>query len=206
MRAIDHDDEMPTNRIRELRKAKGLTIEQLAELVEVSQPHLTRLETHKRMLLVPVAERIATALGVSVLEILGYDADSDPRKNGAGFAEDLIPYVVGQNDPLAGLASPNRYLFQVETDAVNKAKVYRGDIIVIDDSRERVLRVQPLEIVRVRFHPAEDFLKPISLLRQYVPPRLLITNSDKGNLPSIDMDEEDAHIVGVVVGTHRRLG
>ena len=198
---------MPTNRIRELRKAKGLTLVQLSELTGVSQPHLSRLEGQKRMLLPPVAERIAGVLGSSAAHVMGYDADAEASQPSGGFGQDLVPYVgLDPNDPLLALAGPNRYLFLVETDAVSKARVYRSDVVVVDDSAERVRRVQPLDIVRVRYHPAEDFMKPLTLLRQFVPPRLLITNSDKGNLPSIDMDEEDAHIVGIVVGTHRRIG
>lgn len=196
---------MPANRIRDLRKSKGLTLEQLAELSGVSQPHLSRLESNKRLLLVPVAERIAAALGSTAAQVLGFEGDGDVPRLGPGFGEDLVPYKPGPNDPLAALSGANRYLFTVETDAVNKARVYRGDVVVIDDSVERVQRVKALEIVRVRYHPVDNFMKPLTLLRQFVPPRLLITNSDAGNLPSIDMDEEDAHIVGVVVRSHRHF-
>ena len=48
-------------------------------------------------------------------------------------------------------------------------------------------------------------MQPVTLLRQFVPPRLLITNSSVANQPSIDMDKEDAHIVGVVISIHRDL-
>ncbi len=195
---------MPQNRIREFRKRSGMTTEQLAEAAGLSQPHLSRLENNKRMLLTPVAERIAGVLGATTAQIMGLNEDEMEARGGQGFAEDIVPYVARPGDPFSALATSNRYLFTVETDAVDKARVYRGDIVVIDDSQSRMDRLKPLEVVRVRYHPVEDFMTPITLLRQFVPPRLLITNSSTGNLPSIDMDEDDAHIVGIVVGTYRR--
>ncbi len=181
-----------------------MTTEQLAEAAGLSQPHLSRLENNKRMLLTPVAERIAGVLGATTAQIMGLNEDEMEARGGQGFAEDIVPYVARPGDPFSALATSNRYLFTVETDAVDKARVYRGDIVVIDDSQSRMDRLKPLEVVRVRYHPVEDFMTPITLLRQFVPPRLLITNSSTGNLPSIDMDEDDAHIVGIVVGTYRR--
>lgn len=196
---------MPKNRIRDLRKAKGLTSEQLAEHVGVSQPHISRLEGNKRLLLVPLAERIAGVLGVTTAEVLGLDADTDVKAL-QGFSEDVSPYVPAPGDPLAAFASQSHHLRTVENDQLDRVRIYRGDVLIIDISEARVKRVAPLDIVLVRFHPVEDFMKPLSLLRQFVPPRLLITNSSKGNLPMIDMDEEDAHIIGVVDRALRRPG
>lgn len=198
---------MSSNRIRELRKSRKLTIEQLATAAGISQPHLSRLESHKRMLLVPVAERIAAALGTTAAEVLGFEGDGEPPPApGPGFGADVAAYAGQSGDPLSALAGQGQRLFSVDTDAVNKARVHRGDVVIVDESTDRIKRVQALEIVVVRYHPSEELMLPLCLLRQFVPPRLLITNSDKGNLPSIDMDEEDAKIVGVVVRSHRKLG
>jgi len=58
------------NNIRALRKKKGLTQEQLAEKIGISQVHLGRLETNARSMDLEQVEAIATALGVKPLDIL----------------------------------------------------------------------------------------------------------------------------------------
>lgn len=50
------------NRLKELRKAKGLTLEALAQRVGSSNQHVSHLENGKRRLSVDWMERLATAL------------------------------------------------------------------------------------------------------------------------------------------------
>lgn len=197
---------MPQNRIRELRKARGLTLEQLAAAVGMSEPHLSRLEAGKRLLLVPVAERLAMQLQTTPAYILGLDAASSTEERRTGMAEDCVRYEPQPDDPLSALAGPNRYLYTVVSDVLDRVRLNRDDVVVVDASEQACKAVAPLALVVVRFHPREEFMKPVTLLRQFVPPSLLITNSSKGNEPSIDTSEDDAHIVGVVVGSHRRFG
>jgi transcriptional regulator with XRE-family HTH domain len=58
------------NRIRELRKARGLTLKELARRVDTSNQQISHLETGKRRLTVGWLERIATALDCHPLELL----------------------------------------------------------------------------------------------------------------------------------------
>ena len=58
------------NNIRALRKKAGLTQEQLAEKIGISQVHLGRLENNARSMDLEQVENIAKALGVKPLEIL----------------------------------------------------------------------------------------------------------------------------------------
>lgn len=59
-------------RIRELRKAKGLTQEQLAELVEVEQKHVSRLELGKSYPTIERLEKIAEALNVPLKDFFDF--------------------------------------------------------------------------------------------------------------------------------------
>lgn len=58
------------NNIRALRKKAGLTQEQLAEKIGISQVHLGRLENNARSMDLEQVENIAKALGVQPLDIL----------------------------------------------------------------------------------------------------------------------------------------
>lgn len=60
----------PPNRIAELRSAKGLTIEQLAEATGISVSYLSRLATGDRNLSVKNLNKIAVALGVGASDLL----------------------------------------------------------------------------------------------------------------------------------------
>lgn len=197
---------MAGHRIIELREARGWSQEELGRRIGRSKSVISRLETGETQLTLEMANRIAQEFGVSLAEVLkleGVTLTSDGAS--AGFAEELIPYKPRPGDAHVPAAGADQERFVVDTDAVDAAGIRRGDVVIVDYSAAAVARLVGLEIVRARVHPPEDFLKPVSLIRQFVPPRLLVTNSTKGNSPSINMDEQDAHIVGVVRSTHRKL-
>lgn len=56
------------NRIRELRKIKGVSQETLAGLAEIDRTYMTSVENGKRNISIVNIEKIATALGVSIKE------------------------------------------------------------------------------------------------------------------------------------------
>lgn len=57
-------------RLRQARRAAGMTVERLAELAEIDKGHLSRIETGHRPLPEPLAERVAGHLGVTAASIL----------------------------------------------------------------------------------------------------------------------------------------
>ena len=61
-------------RIRKYRKAKGLSQEQLAELVDISTTHMSHIETGNTKLSLQVFADLAEALQVSVDSLL-YDVN-----------------------------------------------------------------------------------------------------------------------------------
>ena len=63
-------DKVIKNNIKEIRKKKGLTQQQLADKIGISQVHLGRLETNARSMDLEQVEKIANALGVKPFEIL----------------------------------------------------------------------------------------------------------------------------------------
>lgn len=63
------DIDLP-NRIRTLRKARDLTLLQLAKSAGMTTGHLQKLETGGRELTLPVMERVAKALDVTVADLL----------------------------------------------------------------------------------------------------------------------------------------
>lgn len=72
-------------RIKRIRKARGLSQENLAEFAEISTVHMSHIETGKTKLSLPVIVAIADALDVRVDSLL-YD---EPR-SGVSIAVDEI--------------------------------------------------------------------------------------------------------------------
>lgn len=76
-------------RIRRIRKVRGITQEALAELVDVSTTHVSHIETGVTKLSLPVLVKIANALDVRVDALL-YD---EPR-GGVSIAVDEIAAIL----------------------------------------------------------------------------------------------------------------
>lgn len=194
---------MTPHRIKELREKRQMTQSQLAAGIGRSKSVISRIESGDTQLDVNIAESIARVLNCSLADVLNIEV-TDPGRV-TGLAEDLTPYVIAPGDPWVSLQKGSRYLFTVETNVLERMGIAKGDVCVIDDSAEACAAISPLQAARVRLHPPEDFMQPLTLLRQFVPPRLLISNATGTNQRSIDMDAEDAHIVGVVVEVLRRF-
>ncbi|KAB2918486.1 MAG: helix-turn-helix transcriptional regulator [Hyphomicrobiaceae bacterium] len=197
---------MTDNRIRELREAKGLTQEELAERTGISVAHISRMENGKRGVSRENARKIAAALERRAAEVLGLDDGKSSAADFKGFREELTPYELGPSDPFAGLKTRNRYLMTVHTDALARMGIRNGDVVVVDGSAEICSNPPALSAVRVQYHyDSKRPGKAVTLMRQFVPPSLLITNSAGRNASSIDMETDDAQIVGVIVSSHRAL-
>jgi len=54
-------------RIKEIRKARGLTQEKLAEMIEVEQKHVSRIESGKNFPTIDRLEKMAAALNVPIM-------------------------------------------------------------------------------------------------------------------------------------------
>jgi DNA-binding XRE family transcriptional regulator len=66
----DEDLGIIPNRIKDLRKARGMTVETLAERAGYSVGHVNNIENHKRGFTPRSLKKIATALGVKPAELL----------------------------------------------------------------------------------------------------------------------------------------
>jgi transcriptional regulator with XRE-family HTH domain len=66
-------------RLRELRKERGLTLQEVGERASIDVSTLSRLESGKRRLALDHIPGLAAALGVSTDELLGSSAPEDPR-------------------------------------------------------------------------------------------------------------------------------
>ena len=82
------------NRLRETRKERGLTQEQLASMLNISTPHLGNIEIGKRGISVDLLMEMANALSVSVdFLIRGIDSPTHQIKNLLARTRELLDQI-----------------------------------------------------------------------------------------------------------------
>lgn len=110
---------MLKNRVREVRKQRGLTLERLAELAEMSAGHISRIERHEKGWSLESLPRIAKALGVSPEELLD-----------ASGAWQQIPVIAVVGQDLWGHALSGGHTSNGSAASVQVPSAY-GDVIAV---------------------------------------------------------------------------
>lgn len=59
-------------RVREIRRAKGISQEDLAQLAELNRTYISRIERGERNVSIETVARLATALGVELPELFKF--------------------------------------------------------------------------------------------------------------------------------------
>ncbi len=104
------------NRIRELRKAQGLTLQDLATKVGTSNQQISQLETGRRRLNVDWLERLSQALGCHPLELLDDGTMARTQQEKAML------------ELFRGLSSEQREAFLKATSALAKPEELNDDM------------------------------------------------------------------------------
>lgn len=137
---------MKTTKLRELRKSKGLTLDELAALVGTSKQTIHRYETGAISNVPPEkVESLASALGSTPSELMGWDEDSTSA--GAILAPMGIKKLPMLGDIACGMpiyAEEQRESFvsvsdkldadfclKAHGDSMTGARIYDGDIVFI---------------------------------------------------------------------------
>lgn len=196
---------MQSNRVKDLRRARGLTLAALADKVGTTHTHISRIENGQRGLSIPMAERIAKAMNTTLAEVIGVNGAATPGAELRTLQEDASPYLASQFDlPIQPRRGENIDPWLVTTDALDKAGIPKGAVVFVDISAAAVEALKPLQCVVAQVYRA-DRLEATTILRQFVPPSLLITNSSGDNDVPRDIDKGEAYVKGVIVGKWQQV-
>jgi transcriptional regulator with XRE-family HTH domain len=100
----DDVDALVRRRLRELRVAQGMTLEDVASRAQIDVSTLSRLESGKRRLALDHLPRLATALSVSTDDLLREPELPDPRVHGASHTQHGVTFwPLTRQGPAAGL-------------------------------------------------------------------------------------------------------
>lgn len=96
-------DEQVRGRLRRFRTERGLTLQQVASAANLDVSTVSRLESGKRRLAIDHLPGLASALGVSVDDLLGARAPTDPRVRREPIRGDkLTMWPLTHRGPTAG--------------------------------------------------------------------------------------------------------
>lgn len=183
------------NRIKELREIKGWSMRDLAARVNTSASTINKLEKGETKLTVLWMERLGDVFGVPVEQILQHSETGAVR-------DDVEPISLG-NDATSGYRlTETQTLYTVKSNVLDQIGLIIGDILVAETSPDDIANIQSGDIAIARFrHNAQIAL----VLRQFIEPSLLITNSSSQNAPIINMRTQDVGIRAVIISSHSTL-
>lgn len=134
-------------RIRELRKARGLTARALAEKIGVHPQHLFSLERGRFRPSLETLEKIAEALGVTVGDLFA-EPDRKPKLKSDAFWDNYLAYArqaLGQSEPRVD--QPKKLTMDdvvrlLSSAGLDPEDVFRLGLVVADILRRRTSETQ----------------------------------------------------------------
>lgn len=181
-------DEM--NRIREMRGNAHMSRRDLGDAVGVTEHTIRRYEKGEISVSLPMLTKIATALHCDPADLVASGladaaSDAEPADSPAGLPR--LADLLGKK----GLR-----LYRVLTEVLADAGIRRGEQIVVDETEAAIAARRAGDVLIVKTETPN-----LLLLRQYLPPRLLVTNRFGADNSTLKLDDKTIPlaVLGVVV-------
>lgn len=174
----------PPNRIKELREMRGLTQQELADMMGVSKQDVSRYERGYTPLNMEWLIKFAQSLNVHPQDLLNIAAMS-------AAADEVVELPAEQVGPTySALRRRGISVFKVLAESVADAGIKPGDVVSVD-LQSPDMKTGDVIVARVNDH---------LVIRQFVAPRTLLIN---GAGPPIAIRTDDSSVkvelVGVVI-------
>ena len=166
---------------------------ELADRANSSASTINGLEKGKTQINVAWLKRLSEVFGVPPEEILGIE--SAPARQ---LSEDAAQYDQSSGGARQIKLEDTQFLYEARTPVLDQIGITPGMILVVDMSPDAVGALRQGDVVIAQ---AYDGMSAITILRQFIEPSLLITNSSVRNLPIINTRQDDAAVKGVVVSS-----
>jgi transcriptional regulator with XRE-family HTH domain len=183
------------NRIKELRDARGWSMRELAARANTSASTINKLEKGETVLNVVWMQRLAKIFDIPPENLLGSRDETAPKN-------DAEPFKEGQEASINIPLSPTQFLYQVKSSVLDQIGIIQGDILVMDSSPSDLSALETEDVVLAQLHRGDG---RVMMLRQFIAPSLLITNSSSDNQRIINLRTDNVVLKAVVVSSHSQL-
>ena len=200
------------NSIRKLREAEGLTQQQLGEMVGADKSIISKLETGKLRGQMDLMSKVGRALGHTIEELMATPAmqrslpKDKPRSQPTAFglSEDAEPYTPPKTSLL--VRSETIKYVRMTSDILQNhpLKISTDDVLAFDLSPEKVSEVRSEQVVLVQLILKADTHRTMDIVREFIRPGLLVTNSDRNN-HVISLSDETLPYKPVIKGVFRSM-
>ncbi len=193
----------PKLRLRQLRTERGLSMEKLAGMIGREKPLIYKLEKGLTRYNETVLNALAKALEVSPMELLADEEDQSSNAPLAGLAEDAVPFDLARGTEGMPQLGPQEFVYEVRTRVLDQISIQPGDRLVISMADGFLDRLQDGDVVLAQVYGDGDEPSAVTILRQFLAPSMLVSNSAAENAKLINTRTEDASIKGVMTSSHR---
>ena len=181
------------NRIKELRNEHGLSVRALAARLNAAPTTVSDLENGKRELNTNWMLRLSKVFSVSPEEVAGWGS------KWKGFSEDAEPYG---GDTKHFKLKDTEFTYVVKSNCLNQIGISPGDILIVDMSPSAFEKLKTGDVVIAQVYREND---ATTILRQFLNPNILVSNSSEENAPVINTSKEDVAIKGVVTSSTKKF-
>ena len=187
------------NRVKLLRKQLGWTQTQLGTQIGVRKETIYKIEARLQGITEGQAHALANVFGIKIDDL--YEPGNE---HAPGLAEEAAPFK-----PLAASfearipLEENQSWYRVKKSYLDQLNYVDGDQIIIDISRGAMNNLHIGDVVIANKYP-EKGTGAETIVRQFIPPSLLITNSLSKNQPILNTRVDKVTILGIVVWPRRR--
>ena len=183
------------NRIKELRDKRGWTMRTLAARMNTTSSTINKLEKGLTRLNIEWMKRFAEVFNVHPDQIVEFSLtiQEETRDNASLYDAEIEELNL----------SETQLLYLVGKPALDQRGIDPGMILIVETSPKRVAKMHSGDVV-IAEHSGDMGIT--ILLRQFIPPNLLITNSSEFHASIISTNQHDVTIKGVAVGAYRRFG
>jgi transcriptional regulator with XRE-family HTH domain len=201
------DASSPGEMLKQLRQSyrgrgkRGLTQKELAAMAGVTNPEtISKIERGAQSMtpgqVIIFAEIFHVLPATFVKTIPGISRER-------GFSEEAEPFVPDAESfesrvPLREAQS----WYRIRDSRLDEIGIMPGDTVVIDIGKSTMTGIAIGDVVIANLYSA-DGKSAETIVRQWIPPRLLITNSRSRNLTPLNLEEDNVSLLGLVVWPRR---
>lgn len=186
---------MLRNRIHELRTTRGWSMGSLGERLKppVDSGQVNKIEKAGDKLDLAWINRMSEGFGCDAIEVV-----SDAQIERQPVGSDVERVIPDRGDPFATLISKDRELWRVQNPVLDELGLAIGAMLLIGTGEFSPSAIQTGETVIAQ-------VGDIFLLREFVEPSLLITNSKGENARPRNLRHDGAKVIGRVLNHLRTL-